>query len=75
MKIFQIMQQDTDQLHIWAENWTMDFKPDKYEELHTGRSNVWGTSTVGSRNLGSNDLQCYPRVQVHSSMEVATQIE
>lgn len=36
----------------------MEFKPDKCEELHTGRSNVWGTSTVGSRNLGSNDLQC-----------------
>lgn len=59
----------------WVQKWQIDFNPSKCDVLHFRKSNIRRNYTVNSKNIHSVDVQRDIEVKVHSSMQVATQVQ
>eukprot|EP00061_Rhincodon_typus_P017547 g46281.t1 len=53
----------------------MEFNLDKSEVMHFGRSNSVANYTINGRNFKSIDIQRDLGIQVHTSLQVATQTD
>ena len=63
----QRIQKDIDRLETRAENWQMEFNPDKCEIMHFGSSNACRNETVNGRTLRNIDRQRDLSIHVHRS--------
>eukprot|EP00061_Rhincodon_typus_P013300 g39589.t1 len=72
---YQKLQEDLDQLGKWAKKWQMEFKIDKCEVLHFGKSNQGRSFMVNGRALSNVVKQRDLAVQVHGSLKVESQVD
>eukprot|EP00061_Rhincodon_typus_P002671 g18172.t1 len=68
------VQRDFDQMVQWAEEWQIEFKLDKCEVLHFGKTNQVRSYTLNGKVLGIVAEEGGLGVQVHISLNVESQV-
>ena len=58
----------------WADQWQMEFNPEKCEMMHFERSNKTREHAMNGRTLGSSEEQMDLGVLVHRSLKAAGQV-